>query len=548
MPAEPWSGPAEVDVVVAGAGPVGLTLACLLADFGLEVVVLEAQPSCSDEPRAVSLVDESLRVLESIGVLDAIRADLVWNTGSVYHGVSGKPLVTVSPAAEMLGFPRKNCFDQPALQRALLDAAASRSRVTVSFDTAFSELGEDRSGLSVTATSASGAERRIRSRFLVGCDGGRSTVRDRCGIEMVGSSQSEPWIVLDLVNDSHRERASLFYCNPDRPAVVIPGTAGRCRYEFMLLPGETADDVLDIPFLEALLEPFRTLEQSDIRRKAVYVAHQLIATRWRVGNVFLAGDAAHLMPPFAGQGLNTGIRDAWNLAWKLAAVTSGRSPEALLDTYEVERRAHARAMVDLSQKMGRLIMTTDRRKAVLRDAVFQASRAVPALRRYFAEMRFVRPPRVDSGLIVRHPEAGPLAGSYVPQPLVIRYDGELVPFDRVLGRDWGLVSLGPSKADDSLAESLVDLEPRCVRMVSRRTIPSRSGLFEEVSDSQGLLPTSMDTRYLLVRPDRIIAADFTAAQLPQVLDGLTGTATWGRNRDSPDLADMPLLEHERTER
>ena len=486
---------------------------------------MEAAPGCADEPRAVTLVDESLRILQAIGVLADIEGDLVWNSGAAYFGSNGKPLVVVRPAIQTLGFPQKNFFDQPGLQRALLRAAQSREGIRLHFDCGLSDLSQDSHQVIATTTSSVGTERRFTARYVVGCDGGRSAVRACSGIEMTGSSQTEPWIVVDLVNDSHQERMALFYCTPTRPTVVVPGTNGRCRYEFMLLPGESHDEVLEYPFLAELLRPYRSLDLADIRRKAVYVAHQLVADRWRSGRVLLAGDAAHLMPPFAGQGLNTGLRDARNLAWKVAAVVGGQASEALLDSYQDERQGHARAMVNLSHRMGKLIMTADPRRARIRDLVFRASGIVPPVRKYFATMRFVKQPRVEGGLVVRLEGSGPLVGGYLPQPVAVATSGRRAPLDELLGQGWAILQVGPQPAIPTPSLAALDgLSARFLAVVSADRIPRDRPDVQEICDTEDLLPQPPHTRYLLVRPDRVVAADFTSEQVLPVADGLRGIA------------------------
>ena len=227
---------------------------------------------------------------------------------------------------------------------------------------------------------------------------------------MSGSTFEQPWIVVDTVDDPNRHRYSKHHLDPQRPFVVVPGRNGRCRYEFMLLPGESAEHMLSWPSLEALLRPHREVVREQVIRSVVYTFHALLAERWRVGRVLLAGDAAHMMPPMAGQGLNSGIRDAHNLSWKLAMVVAGQSSPDMLDTYEQERRAHAAAMIRMSTRMGRILMTTSRSKAALIRWIFAASKLIPPANRYVTEMRFKPPPAYSSGFL-QAPREGFVAGT-----------------------------------------------------------------------------------------------------------------------------------------
>jgi 3-(3-hydroxy-phenyl)propionate hydroxylase len=515
--------PQTADIAVVGAGPIGLTVAALLADQGVSVLVVEAADTTSDEPRAISLVDESLRTLQSLGLVDEVAPDLVWNTGASYLGAKGQPLVVVRPALARFGYPQKSFFDQPGLTRALLKGIGARDLVTVVFGTRVESLSQNPHGVTVTVRDADGEVSTIKAHYLVGCDGGRSTVRAASGITMTGSSQEEPWIVLDLQNDPHDERMAIFHCDPDRPGVIVPGTQGRCRYEFMLLPGEDRQAVLEHDFIARLVAPYRgALDPADVRRKVVYVSHQLVAERWREGRVLLAGDAAHLMPPFAGQGLNTGMRDARNLAWKLAAVVKGTAAEALLDTYDLERRPHATAMVQLSHRMGKLIMTADRRRAWLRDTAFSLARFAPSVKQYFATMKFVKKVRLTEGCVADIGDSAGLRGDFLPQPSVIDAHGRVSRLDDNLGRGWAVIATGRHHGDPFAAidtSSLAHLAPRLVQLLAADRVP-RPADHPQLADMDALVPQGGAPRFLLVRPDRIVAADFAPGEEDLVAQAL----------------------------
>lgn len=526
----PAAQPAEVDVLVVGAGPNGVTAANLLAFHGVRVHVVEARAHPADEPRAIALSDESLRVAHGLGVLDGLRPDLVWTSGSCYYGARGQLIARTQPAAARQGFPVKTLFDQPGYVRAHLDRMTRRDLVTIEYQAAVDAVDQDAEGVDVTIQTPDGP-RGLRARFVLACDGGRSTIRQSLGIEMTGSSQTHPWIVVDTIDDPRDDGDTEFHCDPRRPHVIVPGTQGRCRYEFMLLRGEDEATVLHPAFIERLLAPYRSLRPGDVRRSAVYVAHQLVASRWRKGRIFLAGDAAHLMPPFAGQGLNTGVRDVHNLAWKIAAVLQGRGTDALLDTYETERRPHAVAMMELSSRIGKIVMTSSPVRARLRDAAFEALRVVPPARRHLTELRFLPRPNIAAGAaaVLEGPPPGtaavpPLVGSPLPQGTVIDPFGTVGLLDDVLGDGWALIALFQRQDEGGAAfpSEVVDLVgARPVLLLPRGRIPRSHDGMTTVAEQQPVLQVPVAhppdrPRLLLVRPDRYVAADFSPSQAAEV--------------------------------
>lgn len=527
--------PSAVDVLVVGAGPTGLTVAALLARAGVQVHVVEAQARCSDEPRAIALADESLRTAHFLGLVDALRPDIVWTSGSRYYGARGQLLARTQPAAIRQGFPVKTLFDQPGYVQAYLSAVEQAEGASLEFGAVVEGLVQEADGVDVLVATAEG-NRTVRARYVIGCDGGRSVVRTGVGTAMTGSSQTHPWIVIDALHDPRDNGDTEFHCDPRRPHVVVPGTRGRCRYEFMLLPGEETEHVLRPEFVVELLAPFRQVSTDDIRRSAVYVAHQLVAAQWRQRRVFLAGDAAHLMPPFAGQGLNTGIRDARNLTWKLAAVLQGRGRDALLDTYEAERRPHATAMIKFSHRLGELVMTSNPLRARARDGFFQALRLIPPVRRYLTELRFVPRPNVAAGAAAPPPQRGRhgkpaanLLGVPLPQGPVIDARSSVALLDDTLGDTWAVIALTDKQSPEGTAfpEDVVALTgARRVLVLPRGHIPRDRPGVTVVAEEQPALhpvppPPGAPARFLLVRPDRYVAADFTAQEAARVVSQMS---------------------------
>jgi 3-(3-hydroxy-phenyl)propionate hydroxylase len=521
------------EVLVVGAGPTGLVSAILLGSVGIRTLVVERNPATSDEPKAVTIDDVALRTLQRAGIAEAIYPAILPGTGTKYYGRRGQLLAYARGAwPPRHGHPVKNPFQQPEFERALLACARRFGTVEVRFSTAFEALEQDADG--VTATLAGGE--RVRCQFLLGCDGGRSTVRSRLGLAMAGSSFREPWIVIDTVNDRHDQRFAMHHGDPARPHVIVPGRDGCCRYEFLLLPGEAEEDPA-FEFVRALLAPFRPIEPRDVIRRTVYTFHALLAERWRVGRCFLLGDAAHMMPPFAGAGLNTGIRDADNLTWKLVMALRGSGGTSLLETYEAERRPYAEAIIRLSVRLGKVMMTTSPWRATIRDLVVAAATRWPRARRYLAEMRFRPEQTCQGGFVVLNGRV-PAVGRVLPQPHVLGGDGREVPLDDILGPGFALLAIDPA-ADDPFTSLTHPLWERIgasrLAIVLGDRAPERD--LRHVADLDGRLAAFLGTgsRFVLIRPDRFVAAAFgagdeghVATQLGELLGGPVPAACHSR--------------------
>jgi 3-(3-hydroxy-phenyl)propionate hydroxylase len=522
----------HTDVLVIGAGPIGLAVANLLADQGVEVMLVERHGGTSDEPRAISVTDETLRVMQQIGVMDDLAPEMLMDTGARYFGRREQLLAEVHPAGPRLGQPGKSQFDQPVMEKLLLDAARTRPLIDVRFNTEAFRI-TDAPGHVDTVLIDDRGKHTVRSKWVVACDGGRSPVRSQLGLPMEGSTQVQKWIVVDVVNSpGEPERFSEFHCNGQRPVVVVPGVKGRRRYEFMLLPGEDAAQVTAPETIIGLVQPFQRIVNDDIRRAAVYVAHQRVALSYRVGHVLLAGDSAHMMPPFAGQALNAGIRDAANLAWKVAAHVKGTGTEALVDTYQTERRPHAVDMVRLSHRIGKVVMSTSPALTTLRDAAITALGVVPAAKGWLTGMKFLKQPHFADGCVLPAGAGVPkaaaaLIGRSLSQPQVTQgasVPASTVPLDTVLGKGWALLSFPAGPGNSGM--EVLQLEPDADAPVR---VNDATGAFTALAGS-GVT--------LVVRPDRYVAAAAMPGRLDAALESL--------ERYVPDLsapADVRIPQH-----
>jgi 3-(3-hydroxy-phenyl)propionate hydroxylase len=366
----------QPDVAVVGLGPVGAVLAGLLGRRGLDVVVVERDTDVFALPRAAHIDHTGLRALQELGCLDAVLPSTIPNPGIDFVG-SDRQLLMRLPADQSTwsGVPTSVYFHQPGFDRALRASVGSLPSVEVRLQTEVVGLETDDDGVLLRvrrhgdADSGAGVEE-LRASYVVGCDGAASTVREAAGIQLEDLGFDEQWLVVDLLVGEPRpdlpERA-VYVCDPRRPHVVIPMPGNRHRIEFMLLPGEDPATMQRPDTLDRLLRDLVDAESVEIERAAVYTFHGLVAQPWRKGRVFIAGDAAHQMPPFLGQGMCSGFRDATNLAWKLDHVIRRGAPDVLLDSYEQERSPHVREIVIAAVDYGALVGTLDPVAAAERD-------------------------------------------------------------------------------------------------------------------------------------------------------------------------------------
>lgn len=421
----------DCDVLIVGLGPVGAALAVLLAQAGVSSLAVEKDHEVYPLPRAAHFDHEIMRLFQSLGVAQEVLAHARAAPAYEFRSATGDLLMRFDlPAESPSGWSTGYMFHQPAVEHALRARIAASDFAQARLGHRFVALEQDAAGVSATLSGPDG-DYGVRARYLVGCDGASSRVREALGVELDDYQFDEPWLVIDaLVEDGARvPDVNLQVCDPARPTTCVLMGPGRHRWEFMLLPGETAEQVLDDGFIQSLIGTWDCGEV-EIERKAVYRFHGLVAKTWRSGRVLLAGDAAHQMPPFAGQGMCSGLRDAANLAWKLATVLRGEADETLLDSYQAERDPHVRTYIELAIGMGRVVCTLDPAAAAARDAGMLAQRAKGE-----GGLPPAAAPVFRAGLLAA---GAPGAGTMFPQPWE-RREARCERLDDVLGQGAWLI-------------------------------------------------------------------------------------------------------------
>lgn len=419
-------------VVIVGAGPVGVTAATLLGQYGVECLVLDRWDGVYPQPRAVHLDDEICRVLVRLGIAEQFAAVSRPTRGLQLIDRNHRVFAMFDRAGDRgrHGHPRANMFDQPELEHLMRTNLKDQTTVSLRGNVEVTDVAPDGQGrVRVDLTDRlTGEHESVLATYVLGCDGANSVVRAAIGATMEDLKFEQRWLVVDVASMLELDQWEGVHqvCDPDRAATFMRIGDARYRWEFRLLPGETAADFESIEALQPLIGPWVegiSSEQLELVRVAEYTFRAQLADRWRDRNLFILGDAAHLTPPFIGQGLCAGVRDSMNLSWKIAGVLSGDLPESVLDTYEVERKPHARALIQLARLVGVSMTQGGRAGDLLRRAIAPRLHWVPGLRDRLLDSE--TPPLRRSALVAGRRPRKSLNGRLCPNSVVaddIRYD------------------------------------------------------------------------------------------------------------------------------
>lgn len=534
------------DVIVVGLGPVGAICAHLLAARGISALVIEKANTIYDLPRAIHIDHEVMRILQSVGLAEQLLPTLSMAVGGVHFGAD---LAITRPfqryeTSERLGWSSDYFFYQPDFETVLREQLCLRDNVDIRLGrevTAVRQCGD------VVSVVLDGTEE-ISASYVFGCDGARSIVRKSTGTELEDLGFEESWIVVDAVVDGpiqipdlrglpagiDLQRLVFLIGDPTRPTSVIPGPGSHRRWEFLLLPSEVPDDYADNESARKLLAPWLGEQRYSVVRCTVYRFHALLAKKWMINRVFLLGDAAHQTPPFFGQGLCHGIRDAANLTWKLRMVLDGVSSANLLSTYQLERLPHVRKIIETSIQMGRFMCTLDAETARARDAIMreQIQGATQA------KIDII--PKLEGGITAPRQRADSPVGERFIQPPMIDHRGQRRLLDDFTRR--GFVLLSTFLVNMSPAVFLsgqVKLDCFTIRS-SDTVLPERE---RELHDCSGELVGWLENHHcrgVVLRPDGYVYGIFSSpeeatAVLEDLELQLSNIGTFERRRDETPI-------------
>ena len=497
----------DTDVAIVGYGPSGLAASLKLAHHGIRVTALEKERSIYPRARAVTVNDWTMRCFQSLGLDQALARTMDPTAALRWVTYDGQELMRVDfPPSKFGRHPRSYAIYQPAMEEALREAGTRLApQLDVRYGVDVTGIAQDADGATVTYRDLeTGQSCQLRARYILGCDGGSSATRERLGIRLLGETVETKWVVIDArVKRWWPERHILtFWSDPKRPVVDIALAQGNHRWEFPLAPHESEADFSSHDQLWTLLKSLGvTPDDVDIHQHAFYKHHVRHAERWREGRIFLVGDAAHLMPPWAGAGMQSGIRDAFNIGWKLVEVLQGRMPEAVLESYETERAPNVELMTQAAVSLGRII----RREVT----VAELAPGSVTTGQTMVEMPNRKDPTLDAGWVRGPITSNGIIGKMVPQPHIANARGRLCMLDEELGNGFALIGDGVDPSELLSPQDKADwdrLQARYLRLIG----PKDQGFSSlDIIDLEGSLLQWMrehGVRVVALRPDRFVAA------------------------------------------
>lgn len=522
--------PLTTDILIVGCGPVGATLALMLGRRGISTLVIDKAPEIYMAPRAIAFDFDALRILQSVGIgetdFEQVKIPFVRMISPIFG-----EFARINTGNEVDTHPMQITFYQPDLERTLRHRLAEIDSVTVNLATELVALKQNDEGVIATIRNADGILLEVHVRYLVGADGASSSVRSMIGQGFKGKSFIEDWLIIDAKNPSSPIDHVEFLCDPKRPTPHMVAPNGRQRWEFMLAKGESREKMEKEAEITRLLAPWGGIEAMEIERKAVYRFHARTAASFQSGRVFLIGDAAHITPPFIGQGLVSGLRDAANLSWKLAYVLLGQATSHILDSYDTERRPHSRAMINLARIMGRLIMPRNHLAAFASHGTIKLMRMIPKLRGLLEEQGMRPANGYRKGCFASSSRLfSPKPGYMLPQLRIVDGNGVEFRSDDLLGQNFALLGIDVQvniSLDEECERILKALSAQKLSISSPDRLPLSGFTFRGKTKTEW--PFKRRRMVVLVRPDRIVMAICNARDVGSMLKAVEKQLWTGRS-------------------
>ena len=519
----------ECDVAIVGLGPTGAMLANLLGQYGWSVIGLERDMEIYPATRAIHFDDECMRIFQFAGLSGEVESTsepfLEMELKRTAHG---KPLLKlrVDNQEHPYGYASAWWFHQPTFEEHLRAGLKRYPNVLSLFGVAVDEITQTAERVVASGQSPSGERVRVAAKYLVGCDGGRSFVRKSAGITFDSANFDQNWVVVDTKTRIGKKDKSLppnhaQICDPRQPTTYVPVAGPHYRWELMVTGGKSLEEATDPAFVRRQISAFVDLDKIEIVRIASYNFHALWAKSWVSGRIILAGDAAHQMPPFLGQGMCAGIRDAHGLSWRLNLILSGRTDASILGDYFHERSVHVREIIRGAIFLGSLVQTQNRLVAFLRDnLLLRPANSFGATRRAF--MKGINRKRPLKGGCLGH---SPLAGHLALQPPITLPDGTIDLLDEALGRDFVVLArtgtiVGHQKILNDLRRAIPVSVLEFGDGSERAAITDHTGVLKRWFHEHGI-------DFVLIRPDRYVFDAGLSSKLDEAVRGLLSSLAVG---------------------
>ena len=515
------SRPETTDVLIVGYGPVGAALAALLGRYGVQTLVIDKSSDILMMPRAIALDNEALRILQMIGLPDDAFEKIVISEVKMhcpYVGQFGR----VNAAGTIDGHPKLVTFYQPDLEHALRKQVGTFAHVNSLSEIELIDFTQSENEVIARLQNKQGDIFNVKAKYLIGADGANSKVRTLIGQDFQGQTYAEDWLIIDANKRQNKAIDHIeFICDPRRPTPHMPAPGGRERWEFMLQSGETREEMENPNKIAELLAPWIDAKDLSIERHAVYRFHARCCDHFQQGRVFLVGDAAHITPPFVGQGLVAGLRDIANLAWKLSWVTRGFSSAKILDSYDQERRPHAKKMIELAKMMGHLVMPKNASLAIAVHGAMKSIRLIPAARSFFEELKIKPANRFQQGLFTKGTTKSKLPrGGQIPQGEVKTQCDTTCLSDDVLGDAFTMIGVGCDPTAVLNRETQDQWRKIGGQFLCLATghLSSQNLYVNTVTPTDDSIANLPQGWIVITRPDRVIMHDGPSDQTPKMIN------------------------------
>ncbi|WP_137148642.1 bifunctional 3-(3-hydroxy-phenyl)propionate/3-hydroxycinnamic acid hydroxylase [Mycolicibacterium sp. CR10] len=498
------------DVAIIGYGPTGATAANILGQLGLKVVVIERDPDIYGRARAISTDEEVMRIWQRVGLAERLAGDMLPDRPLQFVDSRGEAFIELKTPSHGCGHPSQQFLYQPAVDTVLREGVDRFHNVDVLLSHECLRVAATPDDVELMlADLKTDSFLRVRASYVIAADGGSSPTRGQLGVGYTGRTYGERWVVIDtkVLEEWPGHDSLRFHCDPACPTVDCPTPLGHHRWEYPARSDAAdADLISDAAVWRILRGQGITEKNVRILRAVIYRHHVRIADRWRVGRVFLAGDAAHAMPPWIGQGMSAGVRDAANLCWKIAAVLDGSASDALLDTYQAERLPHLREVTKRAVRVGRIITEPRPPLAALRNSVMRALMKIPRLPAKLHATMWIPEARYRDGYLSG---SAPATGWQLPQPWLIDEKGVGVRLDDALRGQWTLLRTGAAPAG---SQAWMALGINSVRLIGPQGYPAPDTLVDGGRTLVDWL-AAKGAEAVIVRPDGFVYAAAGPGQL-----------------------------------